>query len=811
MSGNIDKLKAVFLGALEQASAGERAAFLDEACASDAALRHGVETLLRAHDRIDPLLDRAAAEHLDGLSDERPGPDDSLGFLATSTRPDSLGRLGQFEVLEVLGKGGSGIVLRAFDGTLQRVVAVKVLAPQLAVMSPARKRFLREARSSARIRHENVVQIYAVEEQPLPYLVMELIPGETLQERCDRMGPLELPEVLWIGRQIAEGLAAAHATGLVHRDVKPANVLIERGPHKHAKLTDFGLARAADDASVSQSGLVAGTPMYMAPEQARGDRLDHRADLFSLGSVLYLMGSGRPPFRAKTALAVLKRVAEDEPRPIREIIPETPEWLCNLISRLHAKKPEDRFASAREVADLLTARLDQLLHEATVEAPSLAPPAPGEKRPPDAEIPAAAPAFGPRFRGHRWAAAAAAVLLLSGGLGFTEATGVTHVTGTVIRLFSPEGTLVVGVDDPGIGVKMDGSDLVITGTGVNELRLKPGSYTVEARKDGKVVSRELVSVTKDGRQVVRVRQEAGPPGATAVTAAADAVAWESAVSVLSADEQAKAVGARLKELNPGFDGDVSPTILQGVVTGLQFRTSDVVDIGPLRALKGLASLNCSNSIEGMGKLSDLSPLHGMPLSFLDCSVSQVSDLTALNGLPLRTLCCQHTQVSDLAPLRGMPLEKLCCDFSKVSDLSPLKDMRLRVLEVGGLPISELTILQGMPLEWLNLAYTKGVKDLTPLRGIRLVWLNLAETSVSDLSPLKGMASLKTLIADNSRVSDLSPLNGLELETIRLTPRNITQGLEILRDMRTLKTIGIGHNQSWPAAEFWDRYDKGEFR
>src|SRR5207302_7035550 len=118
-------------------------------------------------------------------------------------------------------------------------------------------------------------------------------------------------------------------------------------------ITDFGLARAADDASLSQSGLVAGTPMYMAPEQAQGETLDHRADLFSLGSVLYTMCSGRPPFRANSALAVLKRVAEDTPRPIPEIIPEVPPWLCDIIARLHAKKPEDRIATAREVADLL--------------------------------------------------------------------------------------------------------------------------------------------------------------------------------------------------------------------------------------------------------------------------------------------------------------------------------------------------------------------------------------------------------------------------------------------------------------------------
>src|SRR5207244_1942736 len=203
----------------------------------------------------------------------------------------------------------------------------------------ARRRFVREAQSSAAVRHENVVQVYQVVEQPLPYLVMEFIPGETLQQRLDRVGPLDVPETLRIGRQIAEGLAAAHANDLIHRDIKPANVLIEGGPQQRAKITHFGLARAADDASISQSGIIAGTPMYMAPEQALGHKLDQRADLFSLGSVLYQMVAGRPPFRAPSTVAVLKRVAEEPPRLIQEIIPETPRWLSDIIAKLHAKNP----------------------------------------------------------------------------------------------------------------------------------------------------------------------------------------------------------------------------------------------------------------------------------------------------------------------------------------------------------------------------------------------------------------------------------------------------------------------------------------
>ena len=200
-------------------------------------------------------------------------------------------------------------------------------------------------------------------------------------------------------------------------------------------------------------------------------------------------------------------MAEDTPRPIPEIIPEVPQWLCDLITRLHAKKPEDRFATAREVADLLGRGLAALQHPGSVKPPQVAAPAVADDAAAPGNRPKPRRRSRPRFRTRRWAAAAAVLLLLLGGLGFTEATGVTNVRGTVIRLFSPEGTLVVEVDDPGVSVKIDGSDIVITGAGAKEIRLKPGSYTVEASKDGKVVSRELVTVTKNGRQVVRVSQE----------------------------------------------------------------------------------------------------------------------------------------------------------------------------------------------------------------------------------------------------------------------------------------------------------------
>lgn len=275
------------------------------------------------------------------------------GFLSPPSQPDHLGKLDHYEILESVGRGAMGMVFRARDDRLQRIVAIKVMSPQLAASGTARRRFVREARAAAAVCHDHVVTIYSVEQGCTPpYLVMQFIGGKSLQDRIDQSGPLAVPEILRIGMQTAAGLAAAHAQGLVHRDIKPANILLENGVER-VKITDFGLARAVDDASLTQTGMIAGTPQYMAPEQARGETIDYRADLFSLGSVLYTLCTGRAPFRATTMLGVIKRVCEDAPRPIRDINPEIPDWLAAIVERLLAKDPAERFQSAQEVADLL--------------------------------------------------------------------------------------------------------------------------------------------------------------------------------------------------------------------------------------------------------------------------------------------------------------------------------------------------------------------------------------------------------------------------------------------------------------------------
>src|SRR5262245_3785557 len=349
------QVKSIFLAAVEKATPEERAAFLGDACGGDEELRRRVDQLLSVHDEPGGLPGVP-----DGATLPEVAADPDLSFLVPSAKPGSLGRLGHYEMLAVVGQGGMGVVLKAFDEQLHRVVAIKVLAAPLAASGTARQRFVREARAAAAVRDDHVIDIHAVcDDGPVPYLVMEFIDGQSLEGLVRRGGPPEVKDVLRIGIQVASGLAAAHKHGLIHRDVKPANILLENGVQR-VKLTDFGLARAADDASLTQSGYIAGTPQYMAPEQAAGEPIDSRSDLFSLGSVLYEMCTGRPAFRALTTVAVIKRVCDETPRPIREVNPDIPEALCQVIDRLHAKKPADRPASAKEVADRLAGLLADL-------------------------------------------------------------------------------------------------------------------------------------------------------------------------------------------------------------------------------------------------------------------------------------------------------------------------------------------------------------------------------------------------------------------------------------------------------------------
>jgi len=507
------KANALFLQAIELPAAERRSAFLDEACAGDPALRLGVEQLLKAHDEAgnflhSPLLFEQSTQGGTPNTDEDDPPDHdtpdcgevSLDFLEPCDVPGRLGKIGPYEVTEAIGVGGMGVVLRAHDPKLNRVVAVKVMAPPSVANPTARKRFLREAQAAAAINHPHVVSIHAVDQtQKTPYLVMECIDGVSLAEKIARCGHLEVKEIVRIGAQIAAGLAAAHAHGVVHRDIKPSNILLQDGVER-VKITDFGLARAVDDLKVTRSGDVAGTPEFMSPEQAQGKRVDARSDLFSLGAVFYMMCTGRSPFRADSTIASLRRVCDDTPRPMREVNPDVPEWLAAIADRLLEKDPADRFQSAEELCQLLGECLAHLQDPVVNPLPASLGAAAAARR-------STARKRGAAASRRRWWVAVAVILGVLALVSLSEATGVTHLAATIVRITTGEGTLVIEVDDPAVEVSLDGEELSIAGAGIQELRLRPGQYQFQAIKSGNPVKQELVTITHGGRQVVTVGLE----------------------------------------------------------------------------------------------------------------------------------------------------------------------------------------------------------------------------------------------------------------------------------------------------------------
>ncbi|MFO0804392.1 MAG: protein kinase [Gemmataceae bacterium] len=267
---------------------------------------------------------------------------------AASSQEPAIERLGEFRLVRRLGAGGMGIVFEAEDESLRRRVAVKLMKPHLAVEDRARRRFLREARSAAGLKHESIVAIHHVgEDAGTPYLVMEFLEGESLGSRLQGGGRLPVPDVIRIGTALADALAAAHGHGVIHRDVKPDNIWLTSEQPFGVKLLDFGLARQLrDDQEITVDGAVIGTPAYMAPEQARGQTVDVRSDIFSLGCVLYRCLTGGPPFAGVDSLSTLTALAITTPTPPHRIDAAVPKPLSRLVLQMLAKDAADRPTAA---------------------------------------------------------------------------------------------------------------------------------------------------------------------------------------------------------------------------------------------------------------------------------------------------------------------------------------------------------------------------------------------------------------------------------------------------------------------------------
>lgn len=744
-----------------------------------------------------------------------------------------VGTLGPYRVLRELGRGGMGAVYLGFDERLKRRVALKVMLPKYASMDSSKNRFLREARAAAGIAHDHIVTIYeAGEHDGTPYLTMQLLQGYPLDSYLKKQAP-DLAETLRIGRELALGLSAAHGVGLIHRDIKPGNIWLE-APNGRVKILDFGLAKPTDeqrhDHELTASGVVLGTPSYMPPEQARGDKTDHRADLFSLGVVLYRLAAGRLPFPGTTMMAIFASVMTDEPIPVREWNPAVPEPLAWLIHELLAKKPKDRPASAAEVAERL--KQIQLGAAAAISTPMQV--IPLDSYSTLSRLPRGADAFadldateseaivtrtnppvakkGPTSK---WPLLALGLLLVA----------CFALVPQLISIMTPKGTLVIESGDPDveITVKKDGAILVDKSKG-REFTLKVAdNYLIEmVEKDGLKLSTDKFEITKGGKATVKVRVEKPKEKPPKPKEASATGAGNVSVADRKAAEWVLSVGGEVRV--DGFLTDIK-SLADLPKDGYKLTFFSLADnalatdrsLGIFRDctnLKGLKLDNTSISEAGLAHFKDHPNfeflfLNGLPN--LGGGLVHIKDFQSLGGLYL-----VGTPVTDesLVHLEGLnALRALVLFKTKVTEAG-LKRLAAKVPQCtiewdGGRILA--TVTDRLAADWLQsrgghigISVPEGHREIRADAGEKVPDVPLELTSFkltgdqftadADLAKFRTLSKLDTVVLSQTAVGDA----GLEhlatlpvLEKLYLVGTKVTDaGLKTLGRCKQLQVLHL---------------------